>query len=63
MNIEPMLLLQIAEERRRVLLEEAARERLLGRTPASRRVAAALRSLADRIDTSTTNGRTAPSLR
>jgi hypothetical protein len=29
MNLEPMLLLTIAEERRRRLIEEAARERLV----------------------------------
>jgi len=62
MNLEPMLLLQIAEERRRRLLAEAERERLLGRVPASQRVAGALRSLADRIDTPNANGRTATSL-
>jgi CRP-like cAMP-binding protein len=62
MNTEPMLLLQIAEERRRRLLAEAERERLVGRTPASQRMASALRSLADRIDGPATNGRTAPSL-
>jgi len=62
MNLEPMLLLQIAEERRRRLLAEADRERLVGRMPASRRAAAALRSLAHRIDTPTAKGRTATSL-
>ena len=62
MNIEPMLLLQIAEERRRRLIQEAERERLLGREPAGRRIAGALRSLADRIDAPAANGRTAPSL-
>lgn len=62
MNTEPMLLLQIAEERRRRLLAEAERERLAGQVPASRRVATALRSLADRIDSPAAQGRTAPSL-
>jgi len=62
MNLEPMLLLQIAEERRRRLLEEAERERLVARVTASSRVATALRSLADRIDAPAGKARTARSL-
>jgi CRP-like cAMP-binding protein len=62
MNTEPMLLLQIAEERRRRLIDEAERERLLRRTPVTRRLATALRSLADRIDTPSPQGSTAASL-
>jgi hypothetical protein len=52
MNLEPMLLLTIAEERRRRLMEEAERERLVGRPPASKRLADALRAVAERLDES-----------